>query len=148
MSLKIDLTPILQEIGRTDHFDFEEVLSWPEDGLDMQGPLLIGADLINTGELVVLNATVSGEVKTKCARCAEDFVYPVKTKFEEEYSHDLPPLPKKKGEFELTKKDFIFKIEKDNTIDLGEAIRQNILTELPIKPLCKKCPEIDNSPKL
>ncbi len=141
MSLKIDLTPILQEVGRTAHFDFEERLSWPEDGLDIRDPLIIEADLMNTGELVVINAKIFGKVKIKCARCAEDFVYPIKFEFEEEYSSNIPAPAKKKGEVELTKKDFIFKIEKDNTIDLGEAVRQNILTELPIKPLCKKCPE-------
>ena len=141
MPLKIDLTPILQDVGRTVHFDFEERLSWPEDGLAILDPLVINVDLMNTGEIVVINAKVSGEAKVKCARCAEDYVYPIKSEFEEEYSSNLSLPVKKKGEVELTKKDFIFKIEKDNTIDLGEAIRQNILTELPIKPLCKKCPE-------
>ena len=141
MSLKIDIASLLQEIGRTIHLQLEENLTWPDDGLDVSGPVFIEADLLNSGETVILKAKINTKVKLECSRCLEKFLYPLKFKFEEEYSDKFLPLPKKKGDSELTNDDFIFKIDKDNTIDLGEAIRQNMLTQLPIKPLCSKCPE-------
>jgi uncharacterized metal-binding protein YceD (DUF177 family) len=47
----------------------------------------------------------------------------------------------KSGETKLKAEDFVFLVEPNNTIDLSEVVRQNILTELPIQPLCDKlCP--------
>jgi len=43
---------------------------------------------------------------------------------------------KQKEETELKESDFVYPVEKDNTIDLNELIRQNILLALPIKSLC------------
>jgi hypothetical protein len=39
-------------------------------------------------------------------------------------------------EVELKESDFAFLIDEDNSIDLTELVRQNLLTALPIKPLC------------
>ena len=39
--------------------------------------------------------------------------------------------------FGVHEDDLVFPIESDNTVDLGEAIRQNMLLSIPMKPLCK-----------
>lgn len=139
MSLKIDLVPLLKEVGTTSHLELLEKLDGRDDGLVVADPVKIEADLVNTGETVILNAKVAAKIKTECARCLSQFILPMRIEFEEEYSKGGPPAAVKKGEVDLTNHDFIFRIGKDNTIDLGEAVRENLITELPIKALCDKC---------
>ncbi|MBI5078545.1 hypothetical protein HZB08_00795, partial [Candidatus Saganbacteria bacterium] len=57
----------------------------------------------------------------------------------EEYAKTLPEAKVKKGkEIELKEADFVYSIEKDNSLDLDEIVRQNLLLALPIKPLCRQ----------
>jgi len=139
--IKIDVSPLMQEVGQTSHLSLQERVTYPDDGLDIVEPIIIEADLLNSGEILVLDAKVSAKIKLECGRCLEKFVFQEEIGFLEEYSHEISLSPKGKGERELTKEDFIFKIDKENMIDLGEAVRQNLLTQLPIKPLCKECSE-------
>jgi len=44
---------------------------------------------------------------------------------------------------ELGDDDFVYKIDEDGKIDLHEAIRQNIIVDLPMRFICKEnCPGI------
>lgn len=139
MSIKIDVAPLLAKVGNSSKIKLEEKVSYLEDGLNLKTPVSIAAELINTGEIVLVKARVAAKVESECGRCLLKFDFPLEFDFEEEFSRSIRPIPENKKSRELTKEDFIFKIEKDNTIDLSEVIRQNILTELPIKPLCEKC---------
>ncbi|OGC05171.1 hypothetical protein A2276_04440 [candidate division WOR-1 bacterium RIFOXYA12_FULL_43_27] len=137
--LKVDITPLLQEVGRTSYLELTEKISGGEDGLIITEPVKIEVDLVNAGGTILVNVNAKTKVKVECARCLDSFDLPMEINFEEEYSSmGPPPMPKKK-EVELTNRDFIFRIGKDNTIDLGEAVRENLITELPIKALCDKC---------
>jgi uncharacterized protein len=96
--------------------------------------------LINTGRSVLVSGTLKTTVRMSCSRCLKNFDLPVILGIEEEYSKNAPVIRVKKAgeEIELKEKDFVFEIGKDNIIDLGEAIRQNIMVNLPIKPVCNK----------
>jgi len=140
--IRIDITPLLASVGRKLEIDEEETVSYPEDNLILTSPIKISGKLLNTGETILFSGKVETKVRLNCGHCLKDFDYPLKFSFEEEYSKKPKYAAGKSGEVKLTEKDFIFAVEPDNTIDLSEVIRQNILTELPIQPLCDKlCPE-------
>ena len=136
--MKIDLTEVLQKIGNEADVDLAQKLNFPGDGLDLAGPAKIELHLVNTGASVLLNGTVEAAVEQECSRCLQKFQAPVVVKLAEEYAK-TPPEPKgKKGkEIELREQDFVYPIAGDNTLDLEETIRQNLLLALPMKPLCK-----------
>ena len=131
MPIIIDIAPLLASVGRTLKIDEEEKVSYPEDNLVLTSPVKVAGEFINAGEVVIFSGRVKTTVKLNCAHCLKEFDQPLEFEFEEEYNR----------EGKLNGKDFVFAIEPDNTIDLSEVVRQNMLTELPIRPLCSdKCP--------
>lgn len=134
--LKIDLTDLLREVGSEAEVTEEEKVNYPEDNLILTKPVKIKAHLVNTGVSVLLSGEAETEVELTCSRCLERYHQPLSFKIKEEHS-SAPPMAKKAKEVELKEKDFVFGIEEDNTLDLSEIIRQNLLLVLPIKPLCK-----------
>lgn len=139
--LKINVSEILKATGNEEHIQTSEEVLYPDQGLNIVAPIDIDVRLLNSGETILLTGTVKTKIRLTCCRCLKDFDLPVTLDLEEEYGSKLSPKKKRsaksKKEIELKEEDFIFQIGSDNTIDLSEAIRQNLLTTLPIKPLCK-----------
>ena len=71
-----------------------------------------------------------------CARCLEIFNYPLKLSFEEEY-FSLSDLGDDRFSSQSDETD-LFSIDDDQVIDLTEAMRQYVLMEIPMKPLCRQ----------
>ncbi len=140
MPIKIDVAPLLNSVGRSVKIDEVEEASYPEDNLVMTAPVHVTGKFTNVGETILFSGRVVTAVRLNCARCLRDFDLPVDFELEEEYSIRPPRPPVGSKELKLTDRDFVFAVEPDRTIDLSEVIRQNILTELPIQPLCdEKC---------
>jgi len=133
--MKIDLTELLQRVGNEADVEQNDKVSFPEDTLNLTRPIKIVLHLVNTGTSVLVKGKVETEVELTCSRCLKTFKLPLSVKIEEEFSRHIP---ERKGgkEIELKEKDFVYPIEKDNTIDLTEVIRQDLLLAIPIKTLC------------
>jgi len=147
--MKIDVTDLLKSFGAEIKIDRSETLSFKEDNLDLTSPVHVKLKLTNTGRSVLVSGTLKTTVKLSCCRCLKDFDLPVSLKIEEEYSkrQSVPRAGKAGEEIELKEKDFVFEIGKDNIIDLDEAIRQNIIVDLPIKPICNKACKLPETVK-
>jgi len=87
--------------------------------------------------------TVSLEVKAKtvvdleCCRCLEGFTFPIKAEFQ----YILSPAEEQfeeqfEEEVELTSEDLLSGYYKNDVIELGPVIFEQILLQIPIKPLC------------
>ena len=136
--MKIDLTELLRRVGNEADIEEEEKINFPEDGLTLIRPVKVKLHLVNTGNSVQVDGALATEAELECARCLKRFKAPLVAKVTEGYSRNPPKPGGKKGEeIELREEDYIYPIENDNTIDLGETIRQNLLLALPIKPLCR-----------
>jgi uncharacterized protein len=88
--------------------------------------------LIHTSQGILVRGEFNSEVELTCSRCLNTFLCPINFAIEEEA---LPAsLPGSSASVV---------IDDDNTLDLGEIIRQYILLNLPMKPLCRPdCPGI------
>lgn len=140
--MKIDVSHILKAAGEEEVVRFDDVLRYQDENVKITSPVKINAKLVNTGKSILLTGTAELKAELTCCRCLKKFKYPVKLELEDEYSiATLHAKAKKENEeIELKDDDFVFEIGGDNTIDLFEAIRQNLLTAIPIKPLCNnKC---------
>jgi uncharacterized protein len=133
--VKIDLTELLHKVGNEADIEQTEQVSFPEDQLNLTKPLKMNVHLVNTGESVLVTGKAETEVELECSRCLKSFKQPVLIEIDEEYTRN-PFIPKGGKEIELKAEDFASPIEKDNTIDLTELIRQDILLNLPVQPLC------------
>lgn len=80
---------------------------------------------------IIIQGEINGEFNTVCARCLEKFIFPVNTKFTLIY--------KKKDIANNNDKieDGIYIYDK-NEIDLFDYLRETLLLELPVKPLCNQ----------
>jgi len=138
VSIRIDITPLLKSVGQSLKIDESETVSYPEDNLVLTSPVHIKGEFVNTGRSILFTGWVDTKARLNCSRCLKDFDHPLRFKIEEEYSRESHPAPAISGRTQLKEEDFIFEVGSDNTIDLSEAIRQDIITELPIQPLCEE----------
>lgn len=90
------------------------------------------AEIWNTGDRLLVKASLSGEATADCSRCLTRFTLPLDIDFDEEFME---------GEVTTEVADAdegrsLSSYEGDH-IDLTDPLRENALLELPMKPLCK-----------
>ncbi|NQT29761.1 MAG: DUF177 domain-containing protein [Candidatus Saganbacteria bacterium] len=133
--MKIDLTELLEKVGNDADIEESEEISFPEDNLNLTSPVAMKLHLVNIGSSVLVEGKVTTEAQLECSRCLEKFKFPLSIDIEEEFTKELF-IASGSNEIELKEGDFTGTIERDNTIDLAELIRQDLLLALPIKTLC------------
>lgn len=143
--MKIDVSDLLKSVGAGLRVEKAEKLDLQDENLALSSPVQVKLKLINTGITVLVTGTLNTNVKMTCCRCLKDFDLPVSVNIEEEYAkkhagghHEEEEAEDDEECVEIKDEDIIFEISEDNIIDLSEAIRQNIIVSLPIKPLCSK----------
>lgn len=133
----IDLTELLRHPGEEVNLNQEFTASYPEDGLPLTSPIKIQLHLINTGAGVVVTGSATTTAELSCAHCGESFSLALTAKIDENFAKKTEEGNLRHSE-ELTEADFVFPIESDNSLDLGEVIRQDLLLAVPSRPLCPK----------
>lgn len=134
--MQIEIGDILKKLGAHKELDFEENLQF--DYIDFAGPVKGYIKITNIGGRIFAEGRVSAKVKLNCCRCCEDFISPVEANLREEFLDGKSDQVRSMNEDDL--EDLQGFIYNDDSIDLREAIRQNILTALPINPVCnEKC---------
>jgi uncharacterized protein len=142
--MKIDVTDLLKSVGEIITVEKSEKMDFNDESLSLTSPIHVKLKLVNTGRTVLVTGTLNTTVKMNCSRCLKEFDQPISIKIEEEYAKKGAQNEKDEDLFsdedgvELKEEDFVCEISEDNSIDLGEAIRQNIMVALPIKPLCTR----------
>ncbi len=92
--------------------------------------------LIRTNRGILVQGTLHGQVPVECSRCLKVFDYPLSISLEEEY---FPVIDVNSGTaLEIPDEPGSFTIDEHHILDLTEAIRQNALLAIPMKPLCRE----------
>ena len=128
----------LSEIAGIDGMHAAQVIEeqCPQDlGYECAVPAKGRLEFTNTGSLLLVTGDVETELKLQCGRCLVDMTYPVHLKVEEEFRLEkigdaIRALPLDEGDTES-------ELVKDNILDVQEVIRQDLLLEVPIQPLCR-----------
>ena len=137
LKASINVTQLLKEpVGSSQSYRVNGLL-----GDDIDGCIEGTAKMIRTGRGVLVQCESSAEVKLICSRCLGAFSCPISFAAEEEFlavagmSDDSVPSPSEQPDG--------FTMNDKNIVDLGELIRQYVLLNLPMKPLCRPdCPGI------
>ncbi len=125
--MKFNLARLLEEpVGSKMSFDVDEAQQRLAEDLCV--------DFVRgTVEFTRINRGIFGEgplrsqVQLECARCLETFSQPLDLHLETQFG--LPPI---KPQGETT-----FPIGVNGILDLTEALREQILLDLPMRPLCR-----------
>ena len=124
--------------------DFQEDNIQFDDNIKMNGPLNGHVRMRRTNQGLLVDGWVELTLELSCNRCLKEFELPMHVKFEEQFYptvdvvSGLPLAPFDENE--------IFPIDARHQVDLTEAIRQNLLIELPMVVVCKEdckglCPQ-------
>ena len=131
----INVTQLLKEpVGSSQSHDISGTI-----GDEVEGFVEGKVKVIHISRGVLVQCKLTAEVKLICSRCLATFLCPISFTAEEEFlpisdvSGDLAPSSPEQSEE--------FTIDNKNILDLSELIRQYILLNLPMKPLCRPdCP--------
>jgi uncharacterized protein len=126
--------------GTVRQFDFSEPFPDPAGELHLRGPVSGHARLTRTSEGILVHAEHVAHVALECARCLEEADVEIAGAFDEEF---LPSTDIRTGlPLQVPgEEDEQLLIDEHHEIDLDEVLRQDILTNLPLRPLCSAaCP--------
>ena len=85
---------------------------------------------------MLVKGAVQAKVPVECSRCLKVFDQPLTIELEEEF---FPTIDVNNGSaLEIPDDPSSFFIDDHHILDLREAIRQNALLAIPMKPLCKE----------
>ncbi|HEV2527708.1 MAG TPA: DUF177 domain-containing protein [Thermomicrobiales bacterium] len=106
-----------------------------------------GVNLTRLREQVLASVDITGEALMECVRCLRKYEQPFRATFDEPFrqSVDVQSGHELRGSRQVDlDEDDAFEIDEHHQIDLREAIRQNVLLELPMRPDCgDECPGPD-----
>ncbi len=129
----------------TTKIDISKLLEYPDEELEASGeatlePTKLGSETIeflspfsfdvrlhNAGDGIVVSGETSGSVTLRCGRCLEPLTYATTVSFEE--------LAVFSSEDEEGDNEDAFKLA-DKKLDVAPIIYQNVIVEVPIRPLC------------
>ena len=90
--------------------------------------------LLRTHRGILAEGTLHTEVEVICSRCLSSFNCPLPLGIEEEY---FPTMDIASGtSLTVPEESVSFTIDEHHMLDLAEAIRQNVLMAIPMKPIC------------
>ncbi|MDD5370465.1 MAG: DUF177 domain-containing protein [Anaerolineaceae bacterium] len=114
-----------QPIGtsREFHFDFTSIHLQPD--LDLN-KLAGSVKISRTPQGLLVQAKFQAEIDAECVRCLIEFAHPLAIDFDELYAF----TPRSVSESGLI-------LPEDAHIDLEPLVREYLLIEIPISPLCK-----------
>ena len=125
-----------EPIGSTRDYEVDDSFVGPEDGLDRaQGWVRV----IRTHEGFLICAELETQVSLTCSRCLSPFELHSELTMEEESFPSINPTTGRMQDLP-GETDGAILLDDQQVLDMGEVLRQYVITEVPIKPLCcEKC---------
>jgi len=127
--MRVDVKELLEGNVERKTLEYEES---PElmEGLSFKDLPYVHLTLKKLDRKIILSFYVKAVVLLECSRCLQLYPQPLEFSYQEVYSEEPFSMIG-----ELTEEDFKFTIE-NNVIDVSNSVRENIIINLPIKPLC------------
>jgi len=105
-----------------------------DDGFTVASPVELGLDVRKDGDKYNLSGRLDTTVRRECCRCLEPFDVPAAVDIDVRY------LPHRvnagEGEHEISEEDLSIAFYRDDEIDLGGLVREQLQLAAPMKPLC------------
>ena len=133
---------LMEPTGAIRSYQLDELLDGPQSSRDWATGTV---EILRTHQGVLVTARISTEVQTTCGRCLTEFQRFSSLTLEEESYPTVDPGNGQKM-FPPDESEGVVHIDDRHMLDLSDVVRQYVLTEIPIKPLCNDnclglCPE-------
>jgi uncharacterized protein len=121
-----------------------EALGADQESWSVLAPATLAFDIYKDADRFRLVGALQTVLELSCSRCLEPFRWPVDAAFDLRYQPLAPPPPE--GEREVQEDDLSSAFYEDETIDLGQLMREQCYLAVPMKPLCREacrglCPQ-------
>jgi uncharacterized protein len=134
--MKLDLSEIVRNVGRRAVSDIDEQGNTEEFGFASEGRITGKLNFSNTGQLLLITGNIHARLVLECSLCLAEFVQTIDSPVEEEFRIEhigdmikaVPMEEDDEPEEELIR---------NNILNVRELVRQNLLLELPMQPLCR-----------
>lgn len=94
------------------------------------------AEIWNLGDRLLVKASLSGEAQVPCVRCLTPFSVPLDVSFDEEFIEGEPGAEAEDDEEAELGVERTVTYYQGDEIDLSDPLRENVLLELPMQPIC------------
>jgi uncharacterized protein len=132
--LALNLAKIRTAHERVEHVYQPDALPGDQETFEVVEPVQLGFDIFKDKDQFRVIGRVQTSLELECSRCLEAFRVPVDAAF------DLRYLPRGRntgeGEQEIEEDDLSTAFYDDETLDLGQLMREQFYLALPMKPLC------------
>ena len=128
--MKINVSEIAEITGRKLPFAFTakpDDIGPLLDGCTLKGPIIVKGTAVNTGSCFRLEGEIRCTVACICDRCLADYLTAGNYSFAEEFTRD-----------ENMTKQHDMEYFAGDTIDIGDLVRDIIISSQPVQHLCKK----------
>lgn len=116
---------------------------WLREILPPGGEITFSIDLISVhcsvskiGKTVSLKLVIETEIGLECCRCLKAFDLPVYSEFK--YTFVPSETASREEDVELSDEDLGFGYYKDDTIEVDPLILEQLILQVPMKPLCEE----------
>jgi uncharacterized protein len=132
--MEINVSQLMKSpIGIQREFNYEDLVDILDVGVGSKVKGKVRLTRTNRGILV--QGTMETNIPLECSRCLKVFDLPLKFELEEEY---FPVIDVNSGTaLEIPDDAGSLLIDEHHLLELNEAVRQNALLAIPMKPLCK-----------
>ena len=137
--MKLDLSEIARNVGMRYHYVIDEPAIEDETVVCVEA--IEGfIDFANTGLAIVARGEFHTAVQLECSRCLKVFAASITARIEELFpiAAQVEGEPVQEEESGLPEEDEIRSIFVNNILELTELIRQSLIIDLPIRPLCRE----------
>jgi uncharacterized protein len=132
----LDLNDVLQHPGRKLEVDVSTEL--PDEGdLDLVNPLEGYLEAVSTGNILLLSGQFKTRAVLECARCTEPLEVDIDFAIEEQFPVTGVPSSYGSGDFARIVPDEPFELFEGNNLIVENLLRQSLLVEIPLQPLCE-----------
>jgi len=107
--------------------------------VSFDGPIVVTGRVQRVAGLVEIEGAVQAAARMPCGRCLEDVVLPLDARFSVTFSRELPEVVDEEdgSELELSAEEMGLIPFSGDEIDLREAIQEQVVMALPLRPLCR-----------
>jgi uncharacterized metal-binding protein YceD (DUF177 family) len=135
--MKVDITPLLSEIGQKHSFSLNKKLKIDlGDDVKLISPVKLQSDIFNSGAGLVAKGELQATLLMVCGVCLKEFEEKIKVSFEERFISETENVFPDEAEYEVKDTDIFFTYDSNLVIDFSEMIRELIILNLPISPKC------------
>lgn len=138
---KVRIADLLTAIGEKKTETLDVPVKYSDDICTIVSPVTAALTITNLDKLVLVTGEAKAQVSLACNRCAKDYILLITGEVEQEFRAEDQLFQFNAADLKIGREDLQFTIDAKGNIDIEEVLREVILSNLPLKPVCSDCPE-------